>query len=278
MTEQGRERFYFSIAIIVLLLSPLTIWAGSNEQTWGFTKFEFAWSLFTPLAMILVVILIDVFISIVVYRSVRGRLWVEKPSTTSVRKSTFDGVSELAVARGRLRTLGFKVSDAVEQSMDYRKEKVQGEESFLGHEFNGTLRWEGAPGGCVLRNTVTMHDTLIVETHERAALNSLSEFIIGSSPKHELLVVPMSAMSALMHAVLLSVAVWLRYCGIGNFSGEIVGTMPVAFVFNLYAIFAIASSRDKYFGLRISIVGVLLTLVPVGAYFVAPLVRTITGW
>jgi len=277
MSELARERFYFSIALIVLMLSPLTAWAASTAQGWGFTKFELGWTILTPLAMTLVVILIDIFISVLRYRTLRGRVWVEKPTTASKRNSAFDGVSELAVARGRLRMLGFKVGEQADNRIEYRKEKIKEDESFLAHEFTGYLEWAPREGGCSLRNSVTMHDTLIVETHERAAIQSLSDFIVGTNPKHEMKVVPMSALSALLHAVLISAAVWMRFRNVGFYEGEILGTAPVAAVFNLYAVFVIWSNRDKYFGLRISLVGLGLTLVPVVGYLVLPLVGWVSG-
>ena len=82
----------------------------------------------------------------------------------------------LAVFKGYtgLTALNLDETRVTDAGLEYSKDRIKEDESFLGMRFSGRLESMPGPKGCRLRNTLTLNDTVIVDTHERQGLRTLA--------------------------------------------------------------------------------------------------------
>lgn len=260
MSEEQREVAYWRLLCVLLLLCPLaTVQVARHATRFGFSPVLLAFTLVTALPG---AFLLELLLQRVAGRSLEGRFWIVDPSVQLSTPSPLDLERAAEQVTGRLVSRGFKFARPTRAELSFHKGKSRAVHGFLDHAFSGTVSFASDGLGRRLDVKIQMHETLLLETGEKANLEQLAAFLgLGadlSRPRGVSLVtysglipllglIPMAAATSVAPQALIP---WVTSGSVG-----VLGMLAFALV-------ATWRDRESLFGMRLILLGLFLASAP----------------
>lgn len=194
--------------------------------------------------------------------------FVKHPSETSSCEIRQDIKSIVGELMHRINGEGFRIDNLEGEDADsvtemyYSKKKKGHVSKWEDHSFSGVIKIEPTPYGCRVTNTLTLLDTLVVETGERQRLQATCNHLMLQTSESNYFDIPF-----MVHYCLA-----LSYIGIlVGFINKFVPTVPLGLMgaacllgllTSPFGIFFIVRNRKHHIGFRLVFFSICLSLVP----------------
>lgn len=280
LTEKKREKYYWRFSLVFLILSPL-VFLGIFQEEINFSL--------NPLIFIVVAII--GFPLAVMWEIILGRIagygsthrfFIKHPTVVKSFDVKTDPANLPRIIMQRLQAEHFdsRVVNPEENAeliamIQFQKAKRDSVIKFMDHAFNGEIAIFRKDTGANLKIRLTMKDTLIMDTGETNKLSDLCAHLATGSKEFASPSIP------------LLVNVTLSLCTMGIILGIIGSFVPSinmgwAFLFSVIgALAALVSCVMILFqpralmGIRLSIMGIILGLIPIFAILIRVILKEI---
>ncbi len=269
METKKREKYYWSVCLLFIFLSPILIYHGLNHKM----VFDFD-PVYYGIGMIVGLIAVFPFETIPVL--LRGekydlKIGVKYPKyefETTAGMGFDQAVEEIT---RRLKGTGFSVNEKKESDaitvLEFRKDKTTMAQSFMDNAIRGSVRVEKKFSKPDIKAEVIFWDTLVMDSGESEAMNALARYISLDKVYFQYQNLNLTMTAGTMVSFITNVMLYLHYTNIQRFEPSVfvsasfgaIGLIVIGLFFNFKDRKYLTGTRIGFASLYLA----LLTFIPV---------------
>ncbi|MGD2090799.1 MAG: hypothetical protein PVH61_31795 [Candidatus Aminicenantes bacterium] len=269
METKKREKYYWSVCLLFMFLSPILIYHGLNyKMVFDFDPVYYGISMVVGLIAVFPFETIPVLLRGEKYDLKIGAKYPEYKFETTSRMEFGQSVEEIT---RRLKEIGFSVKEMKKSDsmtvVQFHKDKTTMAQSIMDNAIRGSVRVEKKFSKPDIKAEVIYGDILLMDSGESEAMNALARYISLDQAYFHYQNINLTLTAGTMTSFITNVLLYLHYTGVQRFEPSIFVSASIGAI-GLIVIGLFFIYRDKKYliGTRIGIAGLylaLLTFIPV---------------